>query len=100
MAHDFTTEGLTAESSATDVIAVDELCSKFRSHYVLLDLCRFSEQHALTHGRVLRSSAERDDVYRALHEHPNSVVVFTGPVDDEVEEPILVDLSAGLVEMG
>lgn len=75
-----------------DVIAVEELCSKFRSYYLLLDQCRFSERHELTHGRVLRSSEQRAEVYRGLHEHPNSVVVFTGQVDEAVEDPILVEL--------
>ena len=96
MSHDHVHQN-TSESDrnqrGSDLLAVDELCSKFRDHFVLLDQCKFSERYELTHGRVLRSSAERDEVYQALREHPNSVVVFTGDIDLEVEEPTFVELA-------
>lgn len=72
-----------------DVLDIREILTRYPRHYVLLDGCRFDEFHEVTHGRVLRASAERDLVYRALKENPTSVIIYTGPVSDDHEGAFL-----------
>ena len=72
------------------VIGIDEILNLFDRQYVLLDRCKFSEVNVLTHGRVVRSSADRDEVYEALLDTPNSVIIFAGP-DAEEEEGAFLD---------
>ena len=66
------------------VIGIDKILARFKREYVLLDRCKFSDVNALTHGRVVRSSSDRDEVYAALRSTPNSVIIFAGP--EAVEE--------------
>ena len=61
------------------VLGIEEILERFERQYVLLDCCKFSEINELTHGRVVRSSSDRDDVYDALRATPNSVIIFAGP---------------------
>ncbi|MGE3163628.1 MAG: hypothetical protein AB7O52_01840 [Planctomycetota bacterium] len=72
-----------------DLLDIREILTRFPRHYVLLDRCRFDEFHEVTQGRVVRASSERDQVYNALREHPNSVIIYTGPVGSDLEGAFL-----------
>lgn len=72
-----------------DVLDLSAVLDRFRGHFVLLDQCKFGERNQLTHGRVLRTSPDRDEVYDALRAHPNSVIIFTGPLPEDEEGAFL-----------
>lgn len=72
-----------------ELLGIREIVSHYPRHYVLLDRCRFDEVHELTHGQIVRSSEDCDEVYDALREHPNSVIIFTGQVTGEEEGAFL-----------
>ena len=67
------------------VLDVAEIVDLFPSSYVLVDSCKFSEDMNLTHGRVVCSSDDESAVYDALRDHPNSLIIFTGPTNDDAE---------------
>ena len=75
--------------SSHGVVEIDEVVSQFPKVYVLLDQCRFSEGGELTHGRVVLSSPDRDEVYSILRKTPNSVIIYTGPGAQEFEGAFL-----------
>ncbi len=58
---------------------IEDIIDLFPSQYVLLGSCRFDDRGQLTHGRVLESSTDSDDIYDALRTNPNSVIIYTGP---------------------
>lgn len=68
---------------------IDEIVERYPSQFVLVDSCRFDDAGKLTHGRILEQSADSDPVYQSLREHPNSVIVYTGPDVHEVEGAFL-----------
>ncbi len=61
------------------VLEVEEIIGRFQKEYVLIDQCRFNDGCQLTHGRIVATSSDRDDVYRELRRTPNSVIIFAGP---------------------
>ena len=64
----------------TDVLSITEILARFQREYVLLDQCRFEDGGcSITHARVVSSSDNRDEVYRRLHDTPNTVIVYAGP---------------------
>lgn len=74
----------TTETTYSDLSSIDDILARFARQYVLLDRCKFSEKNALTHARVVRGSADRDEVYAELRRTPNSIILFAGPgAEDE-----------------
>ena len=64
----------------SDVLSISEILARFQKEYVLLDQCRFDDRGcSITHARVVSSSDNRDEVYRRLHDTPNTVIVYAGP---------------------
>ena len=61
------------------VLEIEEIIARFREEYVLIDMCRFNDGCQVTHGRIVATSSNRDDVYRQLRQTPNSVIIFAGP---------------------
>ena len=71
------------------ILDIDQIVSRFQEVYILLDRCRFNETCDLTHGRVVLSSEDRDEVYTILRKTPNSVVIYSGPGAEEYEGAFL-----------
>ena len=71
------------------VQSIDEITRIFPGEWVLLDSCRFDDEGSVTHGRVLFRSRDRDEAYRALHQHPNSILIFLGTLAEEEDRPFL-----------
>ena len=71
------------------VMHMDEIVARFQKVYVLLDRCRFNDVGELTHGRVVHSGHDRDEVYSYLRKTPNSVLIFSGPGAQEYEGAFL-----------
>lgn len=75
--------------STETVVSLEDVVRIFPNHFVLCDQCRFDTHGRVTHGRILESTSDRDRVYSRLREHPNSVIVFTGPGGDEEDGAFL-----------
>lgn len=73
----------------TGILAIEEIVSRFREEYVLLDHCRFDDGCQPTHGRIVRTSADRAEVYDALREIPNSIVIYAG--QDSIDAEAFLD---------
>ena len=71
--------------SPQQLLEVQQIIDLFPHSYVLVDHCKFSEESTLTHGRVVHASEDREEVYRAMREHPNSLVIFTGPRSSDLD---------------
>ncbi|MFQ5654257.1 MAG: hypothetical protein ACE5GW_05965 [Planctomycetota bacterium] len=71
------------------IIRLQEILKHFPESYVLIDHCRFNDRGRLTHGFVCCSTPDRDTVYQALRDHPNSVIIYTGPVDEDTDGAFL-----------
>ena len=69
----------------TQVLPVERIMQLFSRAYVVLDTCRFDDEGRVTHGRVLCSTPDREEAYEALRQHPNSMILFAGPSDDEAD---------------
>ena len=65
-----------------EVFEIDQIVSRFPRRYILLDSCRFSDGLQVTHGRVVQTSDDREEVYAALRQTPNSVIIYAGPGGD------------------
>jgi len=74
--------------------SLDEITRRYPGHWVLLDSCRFDDDGAITHGRVIYRTTDRDEAYRELHRHPNSVLIFLGTLKEESDRPFLDPVSS------
>ena len=68
---------------------IEEITRQYPGEWVLLDTCRFDNSGAVTHGRVIFHSADRDEAYRELHQNPNSILMFLGTLSPEQDRPFL-----------
>lgn len=75
--------------SPSHVLELEQIVQLFPRSFVLLDHCKFSPRRRLTHGHVVCTSPTSGDVYRALRETPNSLIIFTGAKADAAEDALL-----------
>ena len=71
------------------VPTIEEITRQYPGEWVLLDSCRFDNAGAVTHGRVIFHSSDRDEAYRQLHQNPNSILMFLGTLSPEQDRPFL-----------
>jgi len=71
------------------LLDIREIFDRHANRYVLLGSCKFDPDGRVTHGDVIDASPDPDPVYARLQDHPNSVIVFAGPEDEELEGAFL-----------
>ncbi len=75
--------------SPLPVLDLDQILDLYPRSFVLLDHCKFSPRRVLTHGHVVCSSRQSSEIYSAQKEHPNSLIIFTGPRSETSEDALL-----------